>query len=140
MRDQAKAVARRVKQLVKFSGSSLVSTLVDQVVAGVLFVVLEAPFAGNDLVRIFLSTFVARVLSVTLNFSINSRHVFAGTDWHRSLPRFLLLAVCVLALSSLGVWLLHTQLGINESVAKVCVDLALFFLNYTVQRHWVFKV
>lgn len=134
-----KSVTGRVKELVKFSGSSLISTAVDQVVAGILFVVLQGPLAGYDLTRIFLSTAVARVLSVIVNFSINSKKVFAGTDWHRSLPRFALLAVCVLGLSSLGVWLLHTQLGANESIAKICVDLALFFLNYTVQRRWVFK-
>lgn len=135
-----KSVAARIKRLVKFGGSSLISTAVDQVVAGILFVVLDAPLAGYDLTRIFISTAVARVLSVIVNFSINSKKVFAGTDWHRSLPRFLLLACVVLGLSSLGVYLLHTLLGVNESVAKICVDLALFFLNYNVQRRWVFKV
>lgn len=130
----------RIRRWVSFGGSSLFATLIDQVVAGVLFVVLDTPLAGYDLARIFLSTLVARVISVAVNFTINSKRVFAGTDWHRSLPRFVFLAACVLALSSLGVWLLHTRLGINESIAKICVDLALFFLNYNVQRRWVFKV
>lgn len=133
-------VRDRLRGLVKFSASSLVATAVDQVVAGVLFVVLNGPLAGSDLVRIFVSTVVARVCSVIVNFAINSRRVFAGSDWHRSLPRFLALAALILALSSLGVWLLHTRLGANESAAKLCVDLALFFLNFSVQRRWVFKV
>lgn len=135
----AKSVSKRITEIIKFSGSSLISTAVDQVVAGILFVALTGPFAGSDFLRIFVSTAVARVISVVVNFSINSKKVFAGTDWHRSLPRFVLLAVCVLGLSSLGVWLLHTQLGVNESLAKICVDLSLFFLNYTVQRRWVFR-
>lgn len=130
----------RIKRWVKFGGSSLFATLIDQVVAGVLFIVLDAPFAGYDFLRIFLSTLIARVISVAVNFTINNKKVFAGSDWHRSLPRFILLAACVLALSSLGVWFFHTRLGVNESVAKICVDLALFFLNYNVQRRWVFKV
>lgn len=129
----------RIARWVKFGGSSLFATLIDQVVAGILFIVLAGPLEGYDFLRIFVSTLVARVVSVAVNFTVNSKKVFAGSDWHRSLPRFLLLAALVLGLSSLGVWLLHTRLGANESVAKICVDLALFFLNYNVQRRWVFR-
>lgn len=133
------SIRERITRWFKFGGSSLVSTLLDQVVAGILFYVLTGPLAGNDFARIFVSSAVARVCSVALNFTINSKRVFAGSDWHRALPRFLLLAACVLGLSSLGVWFLHTTFGINESIAKICVDLALFFLNYNVQRRWVFR-
>ena len=44
----------------------------------------------------------------------------------------------MLSLSTLGVYLLHTRFGIVEPIAKVGVDATLFFLNYYLQRNWVF--
>lgn len=140
----------KVRFFTKFAGSSLVSTLLDQVVAWTLFDVLRGPLAGQDYVRIFASTLVARVCSVALNYTINARLVFAGgSDGEdgeagrlptgKTLPRFVALAAFVLLLSSLGVWVAHTQLGLPEGPSKIVVDFSLFFLNFALQRKWVFK-
>lgn len=138
----------------RFAGSSLVSTLLDQVVAWTLFDVLRGPLAGQDYLRILLSTLVARVCSVALNYTINARLVFDGKGGgqggdatgekarlptRQTLPRFVALAALVLLLSSLGVWVAHTRLGLPEGPSKLVVDFALFFLNYTLQRRWVFR-
>jgi hypothetical protein len=48
------------------------------------------------------------------------------------------LAACVALLSSVGVYLCRTYLAADERLAKLVVDFCLFFLNYNVQRTWVF--
>ena len=128
----------------RFACSSLASTAVDQLVASVLFVALRRYFVGADFLRILAASVIARCVSVACNYSINRRVVFAGDDEdgvlskRESLPRFLLLAVGVLCLSSLCVWALHVGLGMPEWQAKPLADFALFFLNYNGQRKWVF--
>ena len=128
----------------RFACSSLASTALDQLVACVLFALLREFFVGADFVRILLATCIARCISTAVNFCINNRMVFCGTEEEpcrckrESLPRFLLLELGVLCLSSLGVWLAHEGFGIAEGQAKVVVDFTLFFLNYTGQRKWVF--
>lgn len=108
------------RRFILFTCSSLVSTLLDQVIAWTLFDVLRKPFANSDYARILVSSVIARVCSVALNYVINSRLVFqdrqsgasegeieqeeseGGIPTKRSLPRFIATAALVLFLSSLG--------------------------------------
>jgi putative flippase GtrA len=136
----------RFRRFARFAGSSLVCTALDQVVAGVLFVALRKPMADMGFVRILLGTVIARVLSQTLNYAVNRRVVFSaqgGKKGNRpsrreSLPRFLALSAGILSLSIIGVYLLHTYAGVQESIAKLLMDFSLFFLNYYLQHNWVF--
>lgn len=141
------ALATRLRRFVRFAGSSVICTALDQLVAGLLFLALRRPLADNGFLRILVGTVVARCISQTLNYVLNHRLVFAGDDQgegHRrpsrreSLPRFLVVATGILTLSTVGVYLLHTYTGIAESVAKLLMDSALFFLNYYLQQAWVF--
>ncbi|MBR3158269.1 MAG: GtrA family protein [Atopobiaceae bacterium] len=128
----------------RFACSSLASTAVDQLVAWALFAAFRGLFVGADFLRILIATVIARCVSMALNFTINRRVVFSQEDpavtrdRHESMQRFILLEVGILCLSSMGVWAAHMALGTPEWQAKPMVDLALFFLNYTGQRKWVF--
>jgi len=126
-------------------GSSLTCTLIDQGVAGIVFLLLRKPMAGMGFLRSFVGTVISRVISQAINYSLNHRIVFAGgasraqrPSRRESLPRFLAVAAFVLFLSTTGVYLLHAYLGIAESIAKIGVDSVLFFVNYYLQRNWVF--
>lgn len=155
-------------RFVRFACSSLSCTVVDQGVAWLLFAVLQPLMPGMDYLRILAGTIVARVASITLNYNINRRLVFAGGRWSAgdgavekdavgaargsrdlrptvppslsgsTLARYLVLAACVALLSSVGVYLCRTYLAADERLAKLVVDFCLFFLNYNVQRTWVF--
>ena len=130
------------RRFVRFASSSLVSTAVDQVLAWELFGFLGAIMVDSDFWRIIIACVVARLISLTVNFSINSRLVFGGfaTDAkRRTFARFLALAAFVLFLSSLGVYFAHTLLDAPEWQAKIVCDLTLFFVNYAGQRAWVFS-
>ena len=114
----------------RFACSSLASTAVDQLVAWALFAAFRGLFVGADFLRILIATVIARCVSMALNFTINRRVVFSQEDPAVTRDR--------LCLSSMGVWAAHMALGTPEWQAKPMVDLALFFLNYTGQRKWVF--
>lgn len=64
----------------RFAASSLISTLVDQVLAFLLFRWLRPLFVDFDFARIFVATFIARVCSVALNYTINLKRVFNKAD------------------------------------------------------------
>ena len=135
-------------RFLRFMLSSASCSLLDQLLAWCLFSLLRRHMAGSEFLRILISNVAARVVSLTLNYSLNHRLVFTldvnDPDWQRSarresLPRFIALSAFILALSTLGVYLAHRFLGIEEWRAKIVVDIALFFINYNVQRKWVFR-
>ena len=144
---------RRLKRVagqrfVRFAGASALCSSLDQLVAWILFAVLKEPMAGLGFLRILIATVIARCISLTLNYALNRRLVFTldvdDPEWQRaarreSLPRFVALSVGILTLSTLGVYLLNSFFGVKEWLAKIVVDLTLFFLNYNVQRKWVFR-
>ena len=139
--EQIEKGVKPIRRLIRFASSSFTCTLVDQAIAWSLFSVFLSMGMTNDFIRITVASIVARMVSVFLNFQINSHLVFAkgntGTA-KRAFWRFLALATCVLALSCLGVWFCHEFMGIPDYIAKVGVDFCLFFLNYNVQKRWVF--
>lgn len=137
------------RRFVRFAGSSLICTVLDQVIAGILFLALRRPLHDAGFLRILVSNVIARIFSQTLNYALNHRIVFAPKKGsvhenrhpsrRESLPRFFAVASLILALSTMGVYFLHTFFGIQESVAKMLMDTLLFFLNYLLQQRWVFR-
>lgn len=130
----------------RFAGSSLVCTGIDQVLAVVLFSVLRGPLAALGFFRIFVASALARCVSLSMNFVLNNKMVFKPTETNaprrrkrESFPRFLAVAVLILILSTIGVYAAHEYLTVTEWQAKIVMDFALFFLNYSLQRKWVFK-
>ena len=133
-------------RFLRFAGSSLICTALDQLLAGLLFILLRNPLRGRGFLRIMVASVVARNFSQALNYVLNHHLVFTGDQQEgaerpsrrESLPRFLVVAATILALSTIGVYLLHSRLGIQESICKLVMDSLLFFLNYYLQQNWVF--
>lgn len=132
----------------RFMAASASCSLLDQLLAWFLFASLRPFMEDAGFLRILISNVTARCVSLSLNYALNHRLVFAldveDPEYQRSsrresLPRFLALSAVVLALSTLGVFIAHTYFGVEEWKAKIAVDVALFFLNYNVQRTWVFR-
>ncbi|MCH3967305.1 MAG: GtrA family protein [Atopobiaceae bacterium] len=127
------------RRFLRFAASSITCTAVDQGLAWLLFAVLQPLMPGMDYQRILIGTYVARAASITINYNLNRHLVFDRSGGRRhAAARYLALAALVALLSSLGVYLCSTGLGMDERVAKLLVDFCLFFLNYNVQRTWVF--
>ena len=88
---------------------------------------------------VWLSGFLARLISSVVNFTLNKAFVFKmkGSTGHAAL-RYALLCVLIICLSNLGVQLL-TALGMARWIAKLLCDTLLYFVSYNFQNRWVFS-
>ncbi len=89
----------------------------------------------------------ARVISAIVNYILNRKTVFRSNDANkRTLPRYCILAVCILFLSTAAVTAFSYISGIGakeysiyKTVFKGSVDTLLFLLSYRIQKQWVFS-
>lgn len=131
----------------KFMSASFLATLVDLA----LFSLLEgwalplllpnplpAAALGSDL-RILLATAAARICSATLNFKLNKVFVFRLKTCRGAVVRYGALCLGVMVASGLSVGALSLLLPrVNSTLLKALVDSVLFFVNYRLQKAWVF--
>lgn len=128
----------------RFASASALSTLLDVA----LFTVLDkwlipGLFPGFSSRReyglVLSSTAVARVCSALFNYRVNRQFVFRIERSRGALMRYALLVVAVMFASATLVTWLNQWLGMDKTLAKILVDTALFFINYRIQRSWVFS-
>ena len=98
----------------------------------------------DPMLRIFLATAIARVISSAVNYTVNKNKVFKSKGHVRSsLLKYYCLcvaqALCSYALVYFITYLTHVEQSILQTVYKMIVDIVLFFLCFTLQREWVFK-
>ena len=137
----------------RFMGASLLCTLVDLL----LFTLLRhwplPQLIGGDTVWYafgmklmavtVLATWIARVFSASLNYFLNRSLVFRMKDCKGSMLRYLLVAVLIMLVSSglvSGIAsLFHlSSRSFSNTLIKVVVDTVLYFINYRIQKNWVF--
>ena len=128
----------------KFASSSATSTVLDLglftvLVKWVLPYLFPALSAGRPYYLVLLATAVARVCSSVLNFFINRQFVFQMERHKGAFLRYALLVIVVLFTSATLVNALNVYLSLDRTVAKIIVDSLLFFVNYRVQKAWVFS-
>lgn len=88
---------------------------------------------------LFAASVLARILSGCVNFALNRRLTFRSRgNALREGKRYLCLFLFVMLASSAAVTLLG-RLPAPALLIKAAVDFLLFFVNYTVQRKWVFR-
>lgn len=131
--DPVRDSARIYKEIFKFSAASFASFLVDYVLYSMLLTVLGTAY-------MLPSNVIARIASAAFNYTLNRRVVFRAKDslW-KSAYKYAILAVCVLAANSALLLFLGNICGMNPYVAKVIVELALFLINWMVQRTFIFR-
>lgn len=131
----------------KYMSASFIATLLDLLIFTVLNRwVLPAVFPGwsavsflGSTLTVLTATAVARVISATFNYKVNKNFVFQLGSSKGAAWRYLLLSVCVMAVSGLVVGNLVKLLpGTANTLIKVIVDTVLFFVNYRIQKSWVF--
>lgn len=136
----------------KFISSSLIATLIDlgifSVINGYVLQYLmsesKVEFFGEKLsARFLVATAAARLCSSVVNFMLNKNFVFRLQKSRGALLRYVVLVVCVLVVSSLSVstisnWLNIAPNSFLNTLVKALVDTVLFFLNFRIQKCWVF--
>jgi glycosyltransferase involved in cell wall biosynthesis len=117
--------------LLRFSSVSLITALLDNLVFYFVWkktgFVLESQVAG-------------RVVAVIFNYSMVRKTVFASEEGHQVLlPRYLLLVASSGTASYLGIQFLTSRFGVNAMPAKLFVETLLFFVNFAIQRMFIFR-
>lgn len=121
---------RIYKCILKFAASSLLAFLIEYV----LFLILHF-FVVKETANI-----IARIISATINFYINHELVFKSKEklWKAAI-KYALLAVVILALDTLLLKLLVDTIGIPAWISKPIADTIMFFVNYPIQKRFVYK-
>ena len=86
------------------------------------------------------SNIIARIVSATVNFTINYKLVFKSKEklWVSAI-KYALLALFILGCDTGILWLLVNQAGMNEFIAKILVEVIMFMVSWLVQRLFVFR-
>ena len=122
--------------ILKFCASSLLAFIVDYVLALILKALTAAWPAALSL---NFSVIVARVVSGTVNFTVNRHVVFKGNEsLGKAIAKYVALAAVILALN-LALMHLLTGWGASFALAKIIVEVTLFILNFVVQGKFVFR-
>lgn len=126
-----KAPALTEFAVLRFGAVSLLSALVDNVVFYLIF---------HGTGRIFESQIAARCVSVLFNYALVRTSVFRSVEAHGILlPRYVVLVGLNALLSYSGIRLLTAITPVGVVPAKMLSETALFLLNYSLQRAWVFR-
>lgn len=130
-----KDTMRIFKELIKFSASSLIGFGVDYAIFALL-TLFDPPMAH----WVLMCTIIARVISASINFTINYHLVFKKREtlW-MAFIKYAGLAICILGCNLLLMWLLYEQAGMNEYLAKIIVEVTLFITSWLIQRLFVFR-
>lgn len=124
--------ARIYYTIARFAASSLICVGIDYA----LYLLL---FRAFGLLEPF-SYAIAKLVSSLFNFFLNKKGVFKSkTSDLDSLWRYYTLALPQWGIGALLVWLLSKLFVSRPLLIKIPVDVVLFFINFKVQRDWVFK-
>ncbi|MGD0772986.1 MAG: bifunctional glycosyltransferase family 2/GtrA family protein [Candidatus Solibacter sp.] len=116
--------------LVRFSSVSLMTALLDNLIFYLVW---------KRTGHILGAQVLARLASVVFNYSMVRGRVFASREAHQVLlPKYLLLVATSGTASYLGIRYLTAHLGVTAMPAKLFVETLLFFVNFAVQRMFIF--
>ncbi|MCD8117676.1 MAG: bifunctional glycosyltransferase family 2/GtrA family protein [Oscillospiraceae bacterium] len=118
-------------EILKFSASSFTGFLVDYGLFSLLVSLTGRMIAANV---------CARAVSASVNFTINRTLVFKSKEkLLKAALQYFALAAAILLANTLLLRLLAEGLGLNRYLAKLAVELAMFSVNYLVQRKVIFR-
>ena len=132
----------------RYSAASILSFLVDYAVLSLL---MFWAFAGSEYsfinilgiqfsFRALVAAPIARLCSAPVNFLLNRNYVFrAGSD-RGAVGRYIVLAVCALAVTTVVFAFLdqYVSTAFLHILLKIVIDVAMYVINYRIQKAWVF--
>lgn len=129
--DAVKDSVRIYKEILKFSASSFIGFLVDYTAYSILLLF------GCSLT---LSNIAARIISASVNFTLNRRLVFKSSgSLVKSLAKYAILAACILAGNTMVLSFLSGVCGIHRMLAKIITETVFFVISWLAQKTVVFR-
>lgn len=128
---------RIYKEILKFSASSFIGFIVDYLMYSLL-ICITSGLGLRYALRI--SNIGARMVSATVNYTLNRRFVFKSESGvARSAIQYFLLAVVILCGNTLVLEVLVGRCGINQMLAKILTEIIFFVISWLVQRCVIFR-
>lgn len=119
------------KPILKYTGSSVLSLLVEYIVFG-----LGIAVGGT----IAISNYFARFCSAGINFYTNKKLVFKNNGRYvPQLVQYVLLCLLSITISTICINFINKYWGYNVVLIKAVVDTLLYFANFVVQSRFIFK-
>lgn len=123
---------RIYKEILLFSLSSIISFVVDYTVFVLLLSLMPS--------QLILANLGARLISATVNFSMNRRIVFKSNKAiFKSAIQYLVLAILIISINTILLSFIVYNLHINQYFAKILVEGLLFVISWLIQRYFVFN-
>ena len=123
--------------ILKFGASSILAFIIDFIMV-LLLSALTRSLPKADSLRI--SVIGARLVSATVNFTVNRRVVFKGNEsLLKSVVKYAALAACILAAKTALMHVLTILWNWPLIPANIVIETALFCVNFTVQGKFVYR-
>lgn len=141
VQDSIRVMAALFYEPAKFLLSSLFCAVLDLF----LFRVFERTVQAGQFERIMAATAGARLLSASVNFTVNRNWVFRSDGggktcgYCREVLSYLLLCIGIMAASAISVSVLSSLSGLEPASVKIPCDILLFFLSYQIQKSRIFS-
>lgn len=126
---------RIYKTILKFSGSSFVSFLLDYVLFNIFNALLGLIPYFN---AVFFSNIFARIISCMFNYQLNKKYVFRLGGGVQTAVKYFCLALGILIANTVLLQA-FTALGIPAFAGKILTEITLFICSMLVQRFMIFK-
>lgn len=135
--DTLKDSFRVYREIIKFAASSFTGFLVDYGMYSLL-VVLTGGL--GTAVSVPLSNITARIISASVNFTINKRFVFKSNDnVVKTAAQYFSLAACILCGNTLLLSYLVDSADVNKFIAKIVTEITFFSFSWLAQHFIIFK-
>ena len=138
LKDSIRIYKLLLGSFIRFSAASIASFVIDFLLLTLLANTIFAFFAHGA----FFAKVLARCVSAPCNFYLNSKYVFEKKMSKTTFTRYVVLAVCIMLISALGVDGIMNWLKFPTAIVGlvgIVVDVVLYIASYRIQRNWVFK-
>jgi putative flippase GtrA len=123
-------------EIFKFAASSFTGFLVDYG----LYSLLVLTTAGLGTASVPLSNVTARIVSASVNFTINKKLVFkSDASALRTGAQYFALAACILCGNTFLLSWLVNGLGVNRFAGKIVTEITFFTISWFAQKFIIFK-
>lgn len=119
----------------KYIFSSVIAFLVDILI----FTVILNLLVTDSFTNITIATIIARIISSFVNYFVNKNFVFKGNSRLSLIKYFILVIVQMFVSSSLVTLLTNIIIIVHPTIIKIFVDAFLFFVNYFIQKKYIFN-
>lgn len=127
-----------LNSFIKYSAVSIISCIIDVVIFKIFLMTVNLNLKETTL--IILATIFARIISSFINFLLNKKVTFnSNKKITNTIVKYYLLCIIQMIISGVLVSSLYNLTNGSEVIIKLIVDTILFFINYRVQRVFIFN-